>query len=147
MVSIIFTLQNPKLCYYRYHVHFLKDIMMNFYATEYCLFCFRKKFKETTKRCFKNWSQQSCVIFTEFSTADSEEPSLRIINTTDEIFGETKSVRPSVGRSSILYYYFKVCVLLTVVACAKLRFEIGKSPRARNSRAPSVLPGDSKEMV
>ena len=82
---------------------------------------FRNKIKESTKRC----SQQSCVIFTEFST---EEPSLRIINTTDEIFGETKSVRPSDGRT--FFYYFKVCVLLSVVAW----FEIGKSPRARNSR-------------
>ena len=123
-----------KMRLYQYHVHlFLKKLwklhLLHIFLFLFFFLLFRKISKETTKCCFKNCSQQSCVIFTEFST---EEPSLRIINTTDEIFGETKSVRPSVGRT-FFYYYFKVCVLLSVVAW----FEIGKSPRARNSRAPT----------
>ena len=74
-----------------------EKIVKNSPATHFSFFfAVEKKIQETTKCCFKNCSQQSCVIFTEFST---EEPSLRIINTTDEIFGETKSVRPSVRRT------------------------------------------------
>ena len=132
-VSIFFTLAKPKCVYINImYTSFWKNCE-NFICYTFFFFffflLFRKISKETTKCCFKNCSQQSCVIFTEFST---EEPSLRIINTTDEIFGETKSVRPSVGRT-FFYYYFKVCVLLSVVAW----FEIGKSPRARNSRVPT----------